>query len=309
MNIAITLGDPAGIGPEIILRCAPLIKKTPSTMIFGSAHIFKKVSQDLHLQTNYEIIRERIVNCTRTLHFKYGKPTQRTGQIALASIDHALRSKSDIIITPPIVKSVIQKCNPGFIGHTEYCARYYKIKNFAMLGIWRTKRIMLLSTHVPLRKVFSHITPKNISQKIQLLAWGLHTYFNVQDPSIAVSACNPHGYEFSRGEDESIHKGINQAKKRRIDVHGPFPADSLFDRTYDGFLAMYHDQAMIYLKSKKNGLNFTLGLPIIRLSPLYGAALDIAGKGMAEASGLETAIKTGILLFKNARRYEKTKID
>lgn len=139
-----------------------------------------------------------------------------------------------------------------------------------------------------------------------LFEYGLKRYFNIPHPSIAVSALNPHGYEFSAGEDELITQAVTIARQKEIDVQGPFPADTLFNRTHDGFLTMYHDQAMIYLKSKKNGLNFTLGLPIIRLSPLYGAALDIAGKGVAEESGLETAIKTGILLYKHARRHEKT---
>ena len=92
-----------------------------------------------------------------------------------------------------------------------------------------------------------------------------------------------------------------------VDAYGPIPADSLFNRSFHGYLTMFHDQAMIYLKSRKNGLNFTLGLPIIRLSPLYGAALDIAGKGIAEISGLETAIKRSILLYRNARKYERSK--
>lgn len=97
------------------------------------------------------------------------------------------------------------------------------------------------------------------------------------------------------------------ARKKKINVEGPYPADTLFNRGFNGFLTMYHDQAMIYLKSKKNGLNFTLGLPVIRLSPLYGAALDIAGKNRAEVSGFVTAIRYSKKLLRNAGRYEKEK--
>jgi len=307
MKIAITMGDPSGIGPELILRCAPLIKKMKACTIFGNSALFKQVSNDMKLKENYRLICNSIANCTTSSNFQYGKPTRQTGLIALASIDGALKSGSDIIITPPIVKSVIQRDRPDFIGHTEHFARHYKIEDFAMVGIWRKKRIMLLTTHLPLRKVFDRIEQTSIKQKILLLARGLRKYFNVPRPSIAVSALNPHGFEFSTGEDELIKKAILQAKNKGINVHGPFPADSLLDRRYDGFLTMYHDQAMIYLKSKTRGLNFTMGLPVIRLSPLYGAALDIAGKGIARATGLETAIKTSIVLFKNVRRYEKTK--
>ena len=122
---------------------------------------------------------------------------------------------------------------------------------------------------------------------------------------MVVSAFNPHAFEFSCGEDERIADGIKKAQQNGLHVDGPYPADTLFNRPYDGFLTMFHDQAMVYLKSKKNGLNFTAGLPVVRLSPLYGAALDIAGKNQAEYSGLTYAIKTGITLFKNARNYEK----
>jgi 4-hydroxythreonine-4-phosphate dehydrogenase len=227
--------------------------------------------------------------------------------IAMKSIDCALEDKPDILITPPIHKAVIQETNPAFTGHTEYLARYFTTKNFAMVGLWRTKRIMLLTTHVPLRKVFSRITRAGLVEKIHLLNWGLKKYFAVKAPRIGVSACNPHGFEFSLGEDEKIERAVLQVHKKGLNVQGPFPADSLFNRTFDGYLAMYHDQAMIYLKSKRGGLNFTLGLPIIRLSPLYGAALDIAGKGIAESSGLEMALKMGILLHKHARNYEQSK--
>jgi 4-hydroxy-L-threonine phosphate dehydrogenase PdxA len=307
MKIAITLGDPAGIGPELILRCAPAIAKLRSCVIYGNHAILKKTSQDLKLQQSYKVLQHMIADCIRSKHFQYGKPTSATGTIAIASIDCALASEPDILITPPIVKAVIQKSIPGFIGHTEYFARYYNVKRCAMVGLWKTKRIMLVTTHMPLRKVFKCITPGAITGKLQLLAWGLKKYFMIPEPRIGVSALNPHGLEFSAGEDEKIEDAVDRARRHGIDARGPFPADSLFDRTYDGFLTMFHDQAMIYLKSKKCGLNFTLGLPIIRLSPLYGAALDIAGKGIAKSSGLETAIKMGILLYKNARNYEKTK--
>ncbi|MBN2620933.1 4-hydroxythreonine-4-phosphate dehydrogenase PdxA [candidate division WOR-3 bacterium] len=307
MKTAITLGDPAGIGPELILRCAPTIAKLRSCVIYGNHAILKKTSQDLKLQPSFKVLQHLIADCTRSKHFQYGKPTRATGMIAMASIDCALADEPDILITPPIVKAVIQKSKPGFIGHTEYFAHYYNVQQCAMVGLWKTKRIMLVTTHMPLRRVFKCITPGAIIGNLQLLAWGLKKYFTIPESCIGVSALNPHGLEFSAGEDEKIEEAVARARKIGIDVHGPFPADSLFNRTYDGFLAMFHDQAMIYLKSKKCGLNFTLGLPIIRLSPLYGAALDIAGKGIAESSGLETAIKMGILLYKNARTYEKTK--
>ncbi|UCC12835.1 MAG: 4-hydroxythreonine-4-phosphate dehydrogenase PdxA, partial [candidate division WOR-3 bacterium] len=146
---------------------------------------------------------------------------------------------------------------------------------------------------------------RKIVEKIILLDESLKKSFAVLAPKIAVSAFNPHSFEFSCGEDERIADGIREAQSSGFDVHGPFPTDTLFDRPYDGFLTMFHDQAMVYLKSKKDGLNFTAGLPVVRLSPLYGAALDIAGKNRAEFSGLVQAVKTGVRLFRNERKYEK----
>lgn len=194
---------------------------------------------------------------------------------------------------------------PDFIGHTEYFAHYFRIKSYGMLGLVRNKRIMLLTTHVPLRHLFRKITPTAIAKKIVFLNWGLEKYFGLMNATIGVSALNPHAFEFSLGEDEKIKQGIVMAQKKGVNVEGPYPADSLFDRDFGGFLSMFHDQAMIYLKSKKNGLNFTMGLPIIRLSPLHGAALDIAGANRADDSGLITAVKEGMKILKNTRKYEK----
>jgi len=305
MKIGITLGDPAGIGPEIILKAAPCIKQMSNVHIYGSNRLLRKTAFDLGLLHEYEELRKTIVDCVDSVKYRYGKPTKTTGRAALQSLNCALKAQVDILITPPIVKDVIRYHIHNFTGHTEYLARHFNTKNYAMVGLWHTKRIMLLTTHMPLRNIFKHVTQRAIFEKIVLLSWGLNRYFNVETPRIGVSALNPHAFEFSLGEEEKIMKAIAQARQNKINAEGPHPTDTLFDRDLDGFLTMYHDQAMIYLKSKKNGLNFTLGLPIIRLSPLYGAALDIAGTNTAEASGFITALKQGIKLYRNARRYDR----
>lgn len=304
MKVGITLGDPAGIGPEIILKTAPFIKHMKNAVIFGNRKIFEKTARDLHLLNKYKALKNNIADCAKNVRFQYGKPTQATGRIAIRSIDCALQHGVDVLITPPIVKDVVRHSVSRFVGHTEYLARYFHTKRYAMVGLWRTKRIMLLTTHLPLRRIFRTVTVDNIYEKILLLNWGVRKYSGIKTPSIGVSALNPHGLEFSLGEDEIISKAIIRAQKKKIKVYGPFPGDTLFDREFDGFLAMYHDQAMVYLKSKKNGLNFTMGLPIIRLSPLYGAALDIAGKNKAESSGLVAALRQGVKLYNNAKKYE-----
>jgi len=307
MKIGVTLGDPTGIGPEIILKGISQINNNKNLVIFGNKNILKKTAGDLRLLKKYHKIKNAVVDCVNNIKFQYGRPTKATGQIAIQSIDSALKNNVDILITAPIVKEVIRYTIPGFSGHTEYFAKFFRIKKIAMVGLWRTKRIMLLTTHLPLLNVFREITKDHVLQKIILLEQGLKKYFGINKPSIGVSALNPHSFEFSLGEDEKIRKGVETAQKNNINVTGPYPTDSLFNRDFDGYLTMYHDQAMIYLKSKSNGLNFTLGLPIIRLSPLYGAALDIAGKNVAHVSGFIAAINRGVKIFKNVRKHEKNK--
>ncbi len=305
MKIAITFGDPAGIGPEIILKAVSCYRGHHDITIYANQRIMAKTARDLGLLGEYKKIKNNIIDCVKMTRFQYGRPTRSTGEAALLSIDAALRSDAQVIITPPIVKEVVKQHLPDFVGHTEYFAAHYRVKQYAMTGIWRDKIIMLMTTHVPVRRVAQHISPRKIFEKIILLERCLKKFFAVKNPKIAVSAFNPHAFEFSSGEDERIADGIRKAQQSGLRAEGPYPADTLFDRPYDGFLAMFHDQAMVYLKSKKNGLNFTVGLPVVRLSPLYGAALDIAGKNQAEYSGLTHAIKTGITLFKNARNHEK----
>jgi 4-hydroxy-L-threonine phosphate dehydrogenase PdxA len=299
MKIAVTIGDPSGIGPEIVLKALPVFKNHQNLEIFGNQEVLRRTAADLKLTQNFKRIKNLIRNCGAPVDFHYGAPDRRTGRSAMDSLDAALESRPDVLITAPIVKDVIRSCRRDFIGHTEYLARFYQTRDFGMMGILRDKRILLLTTHLPLRDVFKNITAARVREKVALLDWGLKKYFAIAKPQIAVAALNPHAFEFSRGEDEKILKGVLAARHRGIRVSGPFSADSLFNRPFDGFLAMYHDPAMIYLKAHPGGLNFTLGLPIIRLSPLYGAALDIAGRSIARHIGLTNAVRAGIKFFFN----------
>ncbi|KPJ73889.1 hypothetical protein AMJ52_02675 [candidate division TA06 bacterium DG_78] len=303
--IGITLGDPAGIGPEIILKALATMRDPKGIFIFGNKKILETTARDMRLVQHYRKIKSFIVDCVGNVPFQYSKTTKKTATVALQSIISALQYNVDIIITLPIVKETMKSLIPGFIGHTEYLAQYFRVNKYGMVGMAKHKKIMLVTTHVPLRRLFRKITPAVIVEKIMLLNWGMKKYFGLTNPTIGVCALNPHAFEFSLGEDEKIKQGVAMAQRRGIHAEGPYPADSLFDRHFDAFLAMFHDQAMIYLKSKKNGLNFTMGLPIIRLSPLHGAALDIAGTNRADASGVTIALKEGIKMYKNARKYEK----
>jgi 4-hydroxythreonine-4-phosphate dehydrogenase len=304
MKLFIALGDPSGIGPELILKAVPIFLKY-KPVIYGNERIFKKTAQELGLEKNFKMIKNFIKDSLPYIKFSFGKPDERTGRLAIDSLKSALADNPDILITPPIVKNVIKGFLPGFIGYTEFLARYFQVKNFAMVGILENKRIMFLTTHLPVRDVPKHIKADEIVSKLVLFDYGLKRFFGIEKPNIAVSAFNPHGSEFSYGEERIIEKGISLVKKKGLDVAGPFPADSIFNRRFDGFLVMYHDQGFVYLKSKNGGVNWTLGLPIIRVSPLYGAALDIAGKNLADPIGMISAIKIGIRMFKKGGSDEK----
>jgi len=313
VNIGITMGDPAGIGPEIILKAVSQFLKGQKAgrniklSIFAAPTVLLQTARDLGLLPAYRMIKDLIVECAPEIRFRYGRPTRETARAAMASIDRALKPEYgiDVLITPPIVKEAVRSLIPDFVGHTEYLAGHYGLDRhqYAMMGLSSDqKRIMLVTTHLPVKSVAAFITARNVFKKIALLDLGLRKYFGVARPEIGVAAFNPHVFEFSRGEDERILKGVLEARANRIMARGPFSADSLFTRSYDGFLAMFHDQAFVFLKARKGGLNFTLGLPIVRLSPLHGAALDIAGKNIADHTGMAAALREGVRIHKNMKR-------
>jgi 4-hydroxythreonine-4-phosphate dehydrogenase len=305
MRIGITIGDPSGIGPELVLRTIPKLRHLGDYSIYGNREILSRTARDLRLLGDFRKLRAHIIDVSGNPRFNYGVATASTASAALQSIKGVLESGAEIIITAPIVKRTMQRIVPGFIGHTEYFAGFFGVSDYAMTGLWRNKRVMLLTIHVPLRHVFRQLKAGTIADRIRFFQRGLERYFGIKNPEIGVAALNPHAFEFSLGEDEEIRKGIMQARRRGVRASGPYAADTLFNRVFDGYVAIYHDQAMVYLKSKKDGLNFTLGLPVIRLSPLYGAASDIAGKGCADITGFMAAFKAAKRLYVNMKKYEK----
>ncbi len=301
MKIAVTIGDPSGIGPELVLKTMPAFLKY-KPIIYGNARLLDAVARDLGLKRNFRLIKNLIVDVIPAVRFVYGKPDERTGRVALYSIESALADNPDILITTPIVKNVIRKFDRNFVGHTEYLADYYNCKNFAMVGLLGNKRIMFLTTHLALADVPKKINKDEICQKLTQFDYGLKEFFGIKGPELAVSSLNPHGNEFGYGEETIIEQGIMEAKRNGVAASGPYPADSLFNRRFDGYLVMYHDQGFVYLKSKPGGVNWTLGLPVIRTSPLYGAALDIAGRNCADHTGMISAIKYGIIMYAKSKR-------
>ena len=170
MRIGITIGDPAGIGPEMVLRSFPNMKGAEEYAIFGNLDILEKTARDLRLLRGFSAVRNCVREVTETVTWEYGKSTRMTACVALQSMQAALESGMDIVVTAPIVKATMRSVIPGFIGHTEYFARFLGVRDYGMTGIWKDKRIMLLTTHLPLRHVFRQLNASKIAEKIIYLS-------------------------------------------------------------------------------------------------------------------------------------------
>ena len=315
VSVGITLGDPNGIGPEIIVkslsRKSILDKIKP--IIYCSEDILLYYIQKFNLNLSINVItspKQAINNVLNLIDIKGnnfklcpGKITNEAGNIAFKSLkaasDDLFNLKTDVIVTAPINKDNIQNEDFNFLGHTEYFTFRCKLEESLMLMVHNNLRVGLVTNHLPLNIVSKSISNDLIIKKLTLLKQVLEKDFNINNPKLALLGLNPHsgdngliGFE----EKEIIIPVIKYALNKNINVSGPFPADGFFannnHKNYDAVLAMYHDQGLIPFKvlSKNEGVNFTAGLPIIRTSPDHGTGYDIAGKGIANSTSFENAI-------------------
>jgi 4-hydroxythreonine-4-phosphate dehydrogenase len=266
-RIGITLGDPAGIGPEVVLRALR--------------------SGQLDQRFDYEVI---------------GNPlTKRRADAVDWVVEGAKRCLTGdlaALATGPITKELLHRAGYPFVGQTELLAHISHTKRFAMMLAGGPLRVALVTTHAPLRNVAKLITARKIVEVIEL-SDQICRRFGIRRPRIAVAGLNPHAGEGGLLGDEErrvIAPAVKRAARRGIVVSGPHSADTLFYRAahgqFDAIVAMYHDQGLAPLKliAFDNGVNLTLGLPFVRTSPDHGTAPDIAGKGIARPDGMIAAI-------------------
>ncbi len=283
--IAITTGDPAGIGPEITskaLKNTDVKNRARFIVIDGSSG-------------------ESIIS---------GKPSARGGRIAVENIKKAVKILNSLdtrkaLVTAPVNKFSLKKAGFKFRGHTELLAHLTKTKNIAMMFSKGPFKIALATRHIPLSRVSKELTEEKIINTTKLFYFALKRRFKIRNPKIGISALNPHAGEsgiMGTEEEEFIGPAIKKLK-RTINYKGVVrPADSLFHDLYkrklDGIVCMYHDQGLIPFKMLyfEKGVNITLGLPFIRTSPDHGTAFDIAGKGKANPASMIEAIKLAIRL-------------
>ena len=311
MKLFVSCGDVNGIGletffksiqsmdildHEVILCIHP---KTLEESGFAGPLINNTVVSGKHIIT--------IHPCTMYSPITYGIATKESAKLAIESleisINHVYHKNADALITLPISKASLRECDWDFPGQTEMLSAYTNQAQPLMILFAKQFRVALATIHVPLQKVSSMISKDSLIQTINILHTSLCEDWHIEQPTIAVLGLNPHaGEQGDIGNEEqiSIIPAIDQCKSHNIKVDGPFSADAFFAQKkyqhYDAVLAMYHDQGLIPLKmiSGYSGVNATVGLPIIRMSPDHGTAYDIAGKNIAHFESTKQAILSAI---------------
>ena len=329
--IALTMGDPGGIGPEILVKA--LQKEKPSHrlayLVIGARQTFKTLCQKTGLWVPFKTVQSVLPGSLRPGNiyfldisqglpgggaFKIGKLCRENGRCALLAIEKAAflakRGIVHAIVTAPVNKAAIRLVDKKFIGHTEFLAGKAGARRFAMMFVSPRLNVTLATIHVPLKKVSGLLTKKIILEKILLTEEMLKKGLAIKKPRIAICALNPHGGEFGEEEAKVIAPAVRAARRKGIDASGPYSADLLFYAAYHGkydtVIGMYHDQALAAFKlvAFHDGVNVTLGLPYIRTSPDHGTAFDIAYQGKADPFSMLAALRLAkkAVLAKCSRR-------
>lgn len=297
--IAITSGEPAGIGPEICLALADarlpvrIVVIGDYELIAERARRIGKTMADLHI----EHVSLRVPSVA-------GRLDPRNAPYVIDVINHALQGCLDgryaAMVTAPVQKSVINEGGIPFTGHTEYLAEKTGTPRVVMMLAGAGLRVAVATTHLALKEVPAAITQQELETTLRIMDQDLRRKFGIARPRILVAGLNPHAGEdghLGREEIEVITPVLDRLRGEGLDLVGPLPADTLFTRKVlagsDAQLAMYHDQGLAVLKyaAFEEGVNITLGLPILRTSVDHGTALDLAGTGRADAGSLFAAVR------------------
>jgi 4-hydroxythreonine-4-phosphate dehydrogenase len=319
--IAVTIGDPAGVGPELTIKVLAQAEKEPigqaTLVVVGSDQVMKVHAAKLKIPYSLPAMRPALIH-RETLkgnlladmgssgdeRIPLGRPSATGGELAMACIEAGLdlvkRGLADALVTGPINKQSIGMAGFKWAGHTDFLADRTKTKFSVMMLVGAGMRVALVTHHVALAEVPRLITVELVLNTLRVLNRELIRCFDVPKPRIAVAGLNPHasdGGRFGGEEANVIIPAVRKALEEKIQCDGPHPPDTLFVPAlrgrYDAILCMYHDQGLIPLKMAAFGkaVNITLGLPIIRTSVDHGTAYDIVGKGLAQADSMVEAIQ------------------
>jgi 4-hydroxythreonine-4-phosphate dehydrogenase len=320
-RLLITLGDVAGIGPEVVARAWPDLVKLATPIVVGDPGWAQRglqiAGRDGRVQSIAHPDEARpeagIIPCLRATRQNLdgvvsGRVCAEAGQAAydflIDAIDRTLAKQADAIVTAPLHKEGLRAAGLKYPGHTEILAERTGTKNFAMVLWGDGVAVAHVTLHMALRDVFRHLTTPAVLEKIRLLE-GLLPRLLERKPRIAVAALNPHASDgglFGDEEAEIIAPAVRAAQAEGIDASGPWPADTLFVRAnkgeFDGVVAMYHDEGHIAMKLRSGwrNVNISAGLPIIRTSVAHGTAYDISGKGIADPASMIAAAEVAVKL-------------
>ncbi|MFC1703992.1 4-hydroxythreonine-4-phosphate dehydrogenase PdxA [Candidatus Omnitrophota bacterium] len=314
IRIGITMGDPAGIGPEVVIKALGnlSVNRLGCFTIIGDAAILSKYLKKKRLPN---VTIASLDNVPRK-NFRLGKINPRCGTASLEYIDRALELLSskqiDCLVTAPIHKGSIRLAgHSSFMGHTEYLAEKSKSKKILMVLTADTFRVSLVTRHIPLQKVSAAITSQKVFEAIDSTHDCLRSYFAIKKPRIAVCGLNPHAGEqglLGTQDQRIIAPAVKKAQRAFENVFGPLAADTVFfgmrRKKYDCVVAMYHDQGLGPLKTLffDKAINVTYGLPFVRTSPGHGTGFDIAGQGIADPSSMIESIRLACRLTRNKKR-------
>jgi 4-hydroxythreonine-4-phosphate dehydrogenase len=329
-RVAITLGDPNGIGPEVVLKSLhdPSLVPSMTPVLVGSAHVLRVHADvlgfsDLDIHVVDEVPDEvphgdvALIDVGESAEppVTFGAVTPEAGQLAMRAVERAvdecLAGTVDAMATAPISKAAINEAGYDVPGHTEFIAERTGSAKPTMMMVAGGLRVGLVTSHVPLSEVPSKVTEEAILEKLRVIDESLRQDFAIEDPKIAVLGLNPHSGEegaFGHEEDEIIAPALDAARQEGFRVEGPLAADGFFgtqlDAGFDAVLAMYHDQGLVPFKALAfdHGVNFTAGLPIVRTSPDHGTAHGIAGKGMALPGSMRSALEVAVAVAHHRRQ-------
>jgi 4-hydroxythreonine-4-phosphate dehydrogenase len=333
--IGVTMGDPAGIGPEVVVKALfePELRKAAKFIVFGMDEQLRYAADRAEIEPYWgrhqheKISREYPHKVMVADYDEYSVPPwvkspnkvagEASVRFCLDAIEAAKVGIVDAIVTAPINKTSWKLAGTKWPGHTEMLADRCKSPRKAMMFVAGPLKMALATIHEALFEVRHKFTIGCIFEPIDLLDEALKEYFDVENPKIGVAALNPHAGEngqFGDEEQRIISPAILLAQEQGINCLGPFPADTLFLRAvngeFDGVVAMYHDQGMIPVKllAFETAVNVTIGIPIIRTSPAHGTAFDIAGKNIANPAGMKAAIKTAMQMAATKKSKIKMQI-
>ena len=322
--IAVTLGDPGGIGAEVIVKALAddELRRSARFVVFGLHEIMSYAADQAEVMPYWfriphdelGAVESGVVVADFDEYALFSplikRPTAESGHASMRFLNEALAvvrtGRFDALVTGPINKTSWHMAGYKFPGHTEKLCQACKAKRVTMMFAAGKLRVALASTHEALFELQNTFTIGKVFQPIDLLAQALRDWFGIEAPRIAVAGLNPHageGGQFGDEESRIIEPAMVMARELGIEVEGPFPADTLFSQAirtnkYDGIVAMYHDQGLIPVKlhAFNEAVNVTLGLPIIRTSPSHGTAYDIVGRNEADPDSMKAALRLAVRL-------------